>query len=198
MAGRLGWRAPLKERFLSKAMPEPNSGCWLWVGPAEDREGLLPYGRFWLEGATINAHRAAWLIFRGAIPSGMFVCHHCDNALCVNPDHLFLGSPADNTADMRRKGRDIWSMPQFRGETHHSAKLTEQQALSALLDVRTAVEVAEECGVSAAAIALIRRGKNWRHLRDGIPREVLARVNADRRAYWSQRVSSGRRRANAN
>lgn len=92
-----------KERFESKTMPEPNTGCWFFLNAIKP-SGYC-YFKFAGEGARLLAHRASYKIYKGEIPKGMLVLHDCDNRLCVNPDHLFLGTHKDNTQDMIRKGR---------------------------------------------------------------------------------------------
>ena len=93
---------PLAERFARFVVPEPNSGCWWWVG-ALDRHG---YGRFSVARCVARfAHRVMWELERGEIPGGMDVLHHCDVGACVNPGHLWVGTARDNTQDCARKGR---------------------------------------------------------------------------------------------
>lgn len=83
------------------SIPEPNSGCWLWIG-AHDPNG---YGRIAKRTyGTILAHRYSYLSHK-ADPGNLLVCHKCDNPACVNPDHMFLGTHKDNTQDMVKKGR---------------------------------------------------------------------------------------------
>lgn len=92
---------PLSERLWALIMPEPNSGCWLWMGWLhKDDYGCLRY-----HGRRILAHRASWMAYRGPIPSDKCVLHKCDVPQCVNPDHLFLGTHIDNMEDMKNKNR---------------------------------------------------------------------------------------------
>ena len=91
------------ERFESKYIPEPNSGCWLWSGSLR---GSYDYGQFSLTHTKpVPAHRFSYTTYRGDIPKGMLVLHTCDVPTCVNPDHLFLGTQDDNMRDKVNKGR---------------------------------------------------------------------------------------------
>lgn len=88
----------------NRSMPIPFAGCWIWTGAC----GGDGYGNTTVDGKQIGAHRLSWTAFRGPIPAGIHVLHHCDISSCVNPDHLWLGTHADNMADRSRKGRARW------------------------------------------------------------------------------------------
>jgi hypothetical protein len=162
---------PLAVRFFSKVSPEPNTGCWLWSGAVD----LFGYGRIHVRSpgqvnaAAVPTHRVAWEIKNGPIPSGLFVLHRCDNPPCVNPAHLFLGTAADNLADMDAKGRRV--VPDTRGERNSNARLTARQAA----EIRAACEagprgvrraLAVKYRVSRGTIDHIARGQSWAHLED--------------------------------
>ena len=92
----------IQQRFLSKI--NKTDSCWLWTASVRGNSG---YGAFRINGKIKNAHRVAYNLFIGKIPVGLDTCHKCDNRLCVNPEHLFLGNRKDNMQDASRKGRLI-------------------------------------------------------------------------------------------
>lgn len=144
-----------KERFLAKV--EITDTCWLWRGAigSHGRYGSCSVaGRSWL------AHRAAWFLFKSEDPIGQTVCHKCDNGLCVNPDHLFIGSQADNIADMESKGRARHPA----GERHGRAKLTADQVreIRAKHAAGQAIRaLSREYGIARPNIRRIINGTGW-------------------------------------
>lgn len=100
---------------------QKTESCWIWKASV----GSHGYGNSWDGRKVETAPRVSWKIHFGEIPKGMYVCHHCDNRKCVNPAHLFLGSPSDNYRDMANKGRLV-STPSY-GEKNGLSKLTWKQ-----------------------------------------------------------------------
>ncbi len=99
-------RRATTQRLWDKVKVQPN-GCWLFMGATDDKGyGCMRADTDFGEVATMRAHRVSYLAFRGDIPEGMSVLHHCDTPRCVNPEHLFCGFQAGNVADMHAKGRD--------------------------------------------------------------------------------------------
>ena len=94
-------RPTLTERFSEMTIPEPMSGCLLWLGTISDRG----YGTIRVNGRTERAHRVAWALRHGAIPAGAYVLHGCDNPACVNPLHLHIGDHTLNMREMASRGR---------------------------------------------------------------------------------------------
>jgi hypothetical protein len=152
------------ERFWVKADRSGGpDACWAWTRHQSKSRG---YGRFRLDGKSEEAHRVAWRLTYGPIPDGLCVLHRCDNRPCVNPKHLFLGTIADNQADMVAKGRSP------RGERQGRSKLTAEQVHAirrALADGVTQKELARQYGCSPSNIGLIRHGTNWSWLKEREP-----------------------------
>jgi len=110
-------RKIIEERFWEKV--DKSEKCWNWTAGATGKG----YGAFRVNGKMRGSHQVSYEFAYGSIPAGLFVCHHCDNPLCVNPSHLFLGTNQDNVNDRDRKGR----ANQAHGENHVKAKLTEDK-----------------------------------------------------------------------
>ena len=97
-------------RAAAKIWKNPETGCWEWQGcTSASGYGVINVDS---KNKAVVAHRVSYSIHVGPIPDGMFACHRCDNRICINPAHIFIGTAADNNADMDRKGRRRWS-PKF-------------------------------------------------------------------------------------
>lgn len=161
-------KRPIEQRFWEKV--DTSGDCWIWTGSLNHNG----YGRLRGNAETeknIAAHRFSWELHYGPIPPGegyhgTCVCHKCDNKICVNPDHLFLGSHSDNIKDMHAKGRG--ALPANKGSENPRAKLTEPMVRMIKMMLAggrvTQKHIAEIHGVSNSAIQLIATGKRWSHI----------------------------------
>lgn len=143
-----------KNRFWSHVTK--SDGCWVWSQPGSE------YGKFSLgkkADGSMAAHRASWVVHFGRIPDGLLVCHRCDVPKCVNPDHLFLGTPKDNALDMVAKGRSL------HGEAAFKAKLTAEIALKCRRLYRsgaaTTYALGAQFGVTKSVMRYLLIGKSW-------------------------------------
>lgn len=163
------------------------NGCWLWRRSSASKRR---YASFYVDGRSRQAHHAAWILFRGELPQGVHVLHKCDTPRCVNPDHLFLGTHADNMADMKTKGRarsasgdehwtrrrpeklkrgaeSNWYGVSRVGSNNPRSRLTEDVVAIIKARIRSGesdISIAKDVGVRPGAIWFIRTGKHWRHV----------------------------------
>jgi len=134
------------------ARASERGGCLEWTG------GVDKYGYGRVGGGGLAAHRAAWEFTHGPIPAGLCVLHKCDNPPCINPDHLFLGTQGDNSADKVAKGR------QARGETQGNAKLTDAAVVEIRSSALSGASLGLIFGVAPETINRARRGETWKHI----------------------------------
>ncbi len=149
-----------RQRFMARVSAEPTDrGCLLWAGVIERKDG---YGVLRVDHKNMRAHRVSWMLSNGPIPPGAQIRHRCDNPPCVNPDHLLMGSPKDNTRDAMRRGRLA------RGEQSGNAKLTDDEVREIrrlhATTAHTHRSLAVAYGVSRGLIGHITRRRLWRHI----------------------------------
>lgn len=153
---------PIKEALEARCIPEPNSGCWLWLSFVHPGRGYAYYDRK-------PAYRRAYEAWKGPIPVGLHVLHTCDNRICINPDHLFLGTNADNVADCIRKGRATFqNYPAVKGEQNGQAKLTTAD----VIEIRrlgtgrlvTQKELSRRFRINARYLRDILTRRAWKHV----------------------------------
>lgn len=166
----------VKASFWANVEVSSPHDCWFWLGRrfAKTGYGAVSYGR---PIKDVGAHCVAYILSTGPIPHGGFICHTCDNPLCVNPKHLFLGDHDLNMADRQAKGRQMHGdrhhshlHPECRprGSAHGNAKLTEEMVIQAWRlkkeEGYSAKKLAQMFGVWPTTIEGIFKGKSWRHV----------------------------------
>lgn len=174
------------ERFEEKISPEPNTGCWIWVA-ATHTQSHIEYGSFriYADQNPWRAHRASWELHVGTVPDDLCVLHKCDNGLCVNPAHLFLGTTQDNNADKMRKGRQPY------GEAAGRTKLTRNSVRAAYMSIvngEPELSVARRLKVSIHHVWCIRMGWVW--ARDTADLRAAHPLPTDLRWRTKRRVQS--------
>ena len=154
-------RAIKREMLIAKLAARSraaSNGCIIWTGRlSSDGYGTL---------GDHLASRLAWRAHHGPIPKGMCVCHNCpagDDPSCINPDHLWLGTHAENMADMKRKGRRK-NIASTMGEGHGNAVLTTAQALEIRASAGPLILMAKKFNIAKSAVCKIRNGIAWAHL----------------------------------
>lgn len=157
---------PVEDRVMHASdiqawsIPEPNSGCWLWLRAASRGYGAVRVG-----GKVMAAHRLSYALHKGDIPAGLFVLHNCDNPLCVNPDHLRVGTVKDNADDMVKRGRMNGGRGTA-GELNGNRRFT----LDQINEIREAhrstgnyARLARQYGVARSTIRRICIGDRWKY-----------------------------------
>jgi hypothetical protein len=158
MANRKPTPEQASELFWAKVDRRGPDECWPWTGYRHEKGyGITTaFGR----SPRLRAHRAVWLMTVGPIPDGLRVLHRCDNPPCCNVAHLFLGTDADNTADMLAKNRHSHG-------SHHGSKLTDDDVIRIRTLIRsgtTCAAIAVQYGLAASAVRSIKSRRNWAHL----------------------------------
>ena len=131
-----------------------SSGCHEWAGKPDS----WGYGRITINGGTYLAHRVSYEINVGEISSGKVICHSCDNPICVNPNHLFQGTHADNVSDRVKKNRSA------RGTNNGRAKLTPEHVKEIRIDASSSYNISKRYNVDPKLIRLIKKQIIWKNI----------------------------------
>lgn len=155
----------LADRVRGMVRVNKETGCWEFIGTPDAGTG---YGKTSICRLRTSLHRLAWMAWCGPIPHGLEVCHRCDNRICGNPEHLFLGTRRDNVQDAKQKGRLSSGERhglKLRGENAPQAKLTWDKVRAIRRAVAEGVDrqtIATQYGISASNVWVIARGETWR------------------------------------
>lgn len=153
-SGRCPKGAPIDEYMEYFKSVDPETGCWNWTGYITK----WGYGHVRADGHAEQVHRLSYKLKHGDIDPHLAVCHKCDNRRCFNPDHLFVGTRAENQRDMAVKGRGP------RGEINARATLTTEKVLKILADPRVQWKIAADYNISQSHVSKLKRRGSWQHL----------------------------------
>lgn len=149
-----------EDRFLKRVIVKGKDECWEWTGSRNQDNW---HGQWRNKDGEIElTHRASFRLFKCDIPGGLFVLHKCDNPICVNPNHLFLGTQSDNIKDMWAKGRAN-PKPSL-GSKHGISKLSENEVLQIRGSTESGKSLSEKYGVTQTTISDIRHRRIWKHI----------------------------------
>jgi len=152
-----------EERFFKKV--NKTTSCWFWKAGTRGKTG---YGSFKYNGKVIDSHRMVWILTFGEIPEGLYICHTCDNRLCVNPDHLFLGTPKDNWLDGVKKNKILPSSPIYFKDGHISPNrkisfLDSREIINLYTTTKlTQKQIGEKYNISSRAVRYILTGGTYK------------------------------------
>lgn len=153
----------LLKAFLMNRCRLAENGCWEWMSTTKNGYGTFESGSVSMaarKSSKRGAHQVSYEAYNGLIPKGQVVRHTCDNPLCINPDHLILGTQADNVADREARGR----RKDINGEMIGTSKLTAAQVYEIRASKLSCSKLAEIYGVDKSNISSIKTGKSWKHL----------------------------------
>jgi len=182
---KIDFKGKRGQKYCSKSCKllfhiKQENGCWIWQG-AQTNCG---YGKIGHEKNHFSTHRFSYEIFNGKIPIGKIICHSCDNKLCCNPEHLWIGTQKENIQDAKRKGKlpkqfgrkhseetlkklKFRKRPDRRGEKHHLRKLKNNDVFEIRKLLNTGItqkEIGIRYGIHQSVISYIKNGKYWSHI----------------------------------